>query len=153
MLTKWKHVEFKIWIWPILIFSIWWSNFDPNCWNYFNGEKYWLNCLSDEKWQLNYRDEEKRWSNEGMSSAKSEFEPILIFYIWWSSFDTSRWNCFRNKSTELLKWQKISTKLTWWNKCWSNERNLNSKSKFEFILFFQSDSQVLIRTVKIELRT
>jgi len=39
----------------ILIFLIWWLNFDLNPWNCFSGEKYQLNCLDGEKCLLHCR--------------------------------------------------------------------------------------------------
>jgi len=40
-----------------------------------------LNCLSDEKYQLNCPEGYKCWSNERNLSLKSEFKFILIFLI------------------------------------------------------------------------
>jgi len=53
-----------------LIFSIGQSSFNPNYWNYFSGEKYQLNCLSDKKYRLNYHGGEKCGLNGEMYSLK-----------------------------------------------------------------------------------
>ena len=46
------------------------KNIDPNYWNYFNCEKYWLNYLSGEKYRTNCHGEEKCRLNGGMSNSK-----------------------------------------------------------------------------------
>jgi len=46
------------------------KDIDPNYWNYFSSEKYWLNDLSGKKYRTNCRDGEKCQLNGGMSNSK-----------------------------------------------------------------------------------
>ena len=46
------------------------KNNHPSYWNYFSGEKYWLNCLSGEKYWMNCCSREKCLPNGGMSSLE-----------------------------------------------------------------------------------
>jgi len=94
----------------VLVINIWWSNFNVKCSNCFCSEKYSLNCLSDQKYQLNYHGGEKYWSNEEISCSKSGFEPILIFFSWWPSFNptietilvASQLNCLNEKNVHWI---------------------------------------------------
>ena len=63
----------------ILCHSISWSSFDLNCWNFLIMSQ--LNCLSGQKYWLNYHGGSKCWSIEGNLSSKYGFEFILIFFI------------------------------------------------------------------------
>ena len=136
MLCKWRNVELKINIWIYFNFSYLMIEFRSNRWNCFSSEKHRLNCLKGEKCRLNCCGEQKCWSNEGILNSKSEPESILICSIRWSSFDLDSWNCFSGESTKLFKWQKCQLNCCNRDKCWSNGRDLSSKSGFEFILSF-----------------
>jgi len=107
---------------PILIFPIWWSSFDTNCWNCFSREKCWLNYLTGEKYRLNYRGEKNIWKK----MVKYEYEPILVFYIWWSSFNPNCWNCLVKSQLNCLSSKKCSLNYCGGDKCWRNNRNLGS---------------------------
>jgi len=107
----------------LLIFFIGQSNFDPNCWNCFSGEKRQLNCLSRKNCWFNYRGREKCWPNEEISSSKLRFESILIFSIQWLSFDLNCWNYFSGENFQTNYLSSEKCRLICWggNKCWSKE--------------------------------